>query len=57
MNNVNMKYYSISIICGRGIDHNTLNYIIDKHGVDSIQFVDGWIGKGAIFKEHKKCHV
>ena len=48
---VDMKHYSISIIRGRGIDHNALNYIVDRHGADKIQFVDGWVGKGAIFKE------
>jgi len=48
---VDMKHYSISIIRGRGIDHNAVNYIIDKHGAKNIQFVDGWVGKGAIFNE------
>lgn len=48
---VNMKHYSISIIRGRGIDHNALNFIIKEHGARSIQFVDGWVGKGAIFNE------
>ena len=48
---VDMMHYSISIIRGRGIDHNALNYVIDRHGANSIQFVDGWVGKGAIFKE------
>lgn len=49
--NVDIKHYSISIIRDRGIDHNALDYIINHHGAESIQFVDGWVGKGAIFKE------
>ena len=47
-------HYSVSIIRGRGIDKNAMNYILGKHHAASIQFVDGWIGKGAIFNELKK---
>lgn len=50
---INAKHYSISIIRGKGIDHNALNYIVERHGTQNIQFVDGWIGKGAIFRELK----
>ena len=49
-----VPHYSISIIRGRGIDKNALNYIIEKHGAGSILFVDGWIGKGAILGELQK---
>jgi hypothetical protein len=28
-----------------------MNYIIQKHGVDGIQFIDGWTGKGTVAKE------
>lgn len=52
---LDMKHYSISIIRGRGIDHNALEYIIEKHGANNIQFVDGWVGKGAIFNELRKA--
>lgn len=45
---INVPHYSISIIRGRGIDHNALLYILQRHPATSIQFVDGWIGKGAI---------
>jgi len=46
---VALPHYSISIIRGKGIDENALLYILQKHGVEaSIQFVDGWTGKGAI---------
>ena len=44
-------HYSISIIRDRGIDHNAMSYILQRHTKESIQFVDGWIGKGAITKE------
>ncbi len=46
--NITVPHYSISIIRGKGIDKNAMNYIVDKHGSSGIQFVDGWIGKGAI---------
>ena len=51
---LDMPHYSISIIRGRGIDRNALDYIIDRHGAQSVLFVDGWIGKGAILGELKK---
>lgn len=46
--NILVPHYSISIIRGKGIDKNAMNYIVDNHGTVGIQFVDGWIGKGAI---------
>lgn len=49
-----VPHYSISIIRGRGIDKNALDYIIEKHSAEDILFVDGWIGKGAILAELKK---
>lgn len=48
-------HYSISIIRGRGIDKNAMNTILKKHQPSSVQFVDGWIGKGAIQKELKEA--
>ena len=47
-------HYSVSIIRDRGIDKNAINYILDRHRAECIQFVDGWTGKGAIFRELKK---
>ena len=41
-------HYTISIIRGVGIDENAIKYILQRHSPDSIQFVDGWTGKGAI---------
>ena len=49
--NLNVKHYAISIIRDRGIDHNAMKYILDRHDPEDIQFLDGWIGKGAIFNE------
>ncbi len=45
-----IQHYTISIIRGRGIDRNAVDYILDRHAPESIQFVDGWTGKGAIQK-------
>lgn len=47
----NLKHYAISIIRGKGIDRNAMQYILDRHSREQLQFVDGWIGKGAISKE------
>lgn len=45
---ITLPHYSISIIRDKGIDKNAMQYIVEKHGTYGIQFVDGWIGKGAI---------
>lgn len=45
-----VKHYSISIIRGKGIDVKAMNMIIENHKAEDIQFLDGWIGKGAINK-------
>ena len=44
-------HYTISIIRGRGIDHNAMRFILARHKPEHIQFVDGWTGKGAIQRE------
>ena len=57
---IKMKYsadiphYSVSIIRGRGIDKNALDFLIEKYGSENLLFVDGWIGKGAILGELQK---
>jgi len=48
---IEVPHYSISIIRDKGIDGNAMNYILERHSASEIQFVDGWVGKGAIFKE------
>ena len=45
---VSVPHYTISIIRGKGIDKNAMDYILSKHSAESIRFVDGWTGKGAI---------
>lgn len=53
--NVDVKHYSISIIRGRGIDGNAMKYMLARHMPETLLFVDGWIGKGAILRElHKE---
>lgn len=52
---VQVQHYAISIIRGRGIDKNAMDYILSIHGPETIQFVDGWIGKGAILKQLKEA--
>lgn len=48
-----IQHYTISIIRGKGIDKNAMNHILEIHSPGSIQFVDGWTGKGAIQNELK----
>lgn len=48
---VSVEHDAISIIRGRGIDHNAMDYILHRHPPERIQFVDGWTGKGAIQNE------
>jgi len=43
-----LPHYTVSIIRGKGIDKNAVNYILERHGRGGIRFVDGWTGKGAI---------
>lgn len=46
-----VAHYTISIIRGVGIDQNAVNFILSRHEPATIQFVDGWTGKGAIQRE------
>ncbi|MDE6233745.1 MAG: cysteine protease StiP family protein [Lachnospiraceae bacterium] len=52
--NLEVMHYSISIIRGKGIDENAMKYLLSRHKAEELQFVDGWIGKGAILNELKK---
>lgn len=45
---LDVYHYTISIIRGKGIDHNAMKYILSRHNASSVCFVDGWTGKGAI---------
>jgi len=55
--NVKVPHYSVSIIRGRGIDNNALEYLLKKYSPEDILFVDGWTGKGAILNELKKALI
>lgn len=48
---LNVPHYTISIIRGRGIDRCAMDYILQRHAPQTIQFVDGWTGKGAIKRQ------
>ena len=48
---IDVPHYSISIIRGRGIDRNAMDYILKRHAPRDVQFVDGWTGKGAIQRQ------
>lgn len=51
---IDVPHYSISIIRGKGFDENALCYIIGNHPDCTLQFIDGWTGKGAITKVLQK---
>jgi hypothetical protein len=44
-------HYSISILRDKGLDFHALRYIIERHTIESIIFVDGWTAKGVIAQE------
>lgn len=46
-----LPHYAISIVRGRGIDPVALDYLAAHHDPESVVFVDGWTGKGAIARE------
>lgn len=48
---IHTSHYAVSIVRGRGIDYNALNYLAAKYDPKRIIFVDGWTGKGAISNE------
>jgi hypothetical protein len=41
-------HYAISVIKDRGIDRAAMRYLTARHDPGSIQFVDGWTGKGVM---------
>jgi hypothetical protein len=47
-------HYSVSIIRDRGIDAAALHHIRARHDERRIVFVDGWTGKGAIYRELRR---
>lgn len=55
--NKEVAHYTISIIRGKGIDKNAMDYILSKHEATNIVFVDGWTGKGAIKRQLEEAMV
>lgn len=49
-----VPHYAISIIRGRGIDRNAMDFLLQRYAPQQLQFVDGWTGKGAILRELEK---
>lgn len=52
---IDVPHYAISIIRGRGIDNNAMNYLLERYQPEHLLFVDGWIGKGAISNQLKEA--
>lgn len=50
-----VPHYAISIIRGRGIDKNAMDYILSRHSRESVVFLDGWTGKGAILRQLREA--
>jgi len=48
---VDAPHYTISIVRGRGLDARALQYLVQRYAPESLLFVDGWTGKGAIQTE------
>lgn len=46
-----ISHYAISIIRGKGIDENAMQYILKRHDGSKLMFIDGWTGKGAIKRQ------
>lgn len=55
IHNLEIPHYSISIIRGRGIDENAIQFILERHPDALLQFIDGWTGKGAITHELREA--
>lgn len=47
-------HYSVSIIRDRGIDRNAVRFLLERYRPEDLQFVDGWTGKGVIYRELQK---
>lgn len=44
-------HYGVSIMRGKGLDKAAMATVLAQHAPDTIVFVDGWTGKGAITQE------
>lgn len=52
---IEIPHYAISIIRGKGIDRNAMAYLLERYLPKQLLFVDGWVGKGAIYQELQKA--
>lgn len=48
---VKVPHYGVSLV--KGLDKQAMQYVIDKHGKEGIQFIDGWTGRGTVTNEIK----
>lgn len=48
---VSVSHYGLSIIRDKGLDSTALDAVLARHPAESVFFVDGWTGKGAIAQE------
>lgn len=48
---IQVQHYGLSIIRDKGLDNAAMSYMLARHHPNSIFFVDGWTGKGAIAQE------
>ena len=51
---LDIPHYAVSIIRGRGIDDNAVQFLLKRYEPGQLLFVDGWIGKGAVLNELKR---
>lgn len=51
---VDVRHFGVSIIRDRGLDRNAMTRVIAERGAESVIFVDGWTGKGAIGTELRR---
>lgn len=51
---LNIPHYGMSIVGTNGVDVNALKYILSRHDAGSLQFIDGWTGKGFVQKKLKE---
>ena len=47
--NIDVAHYAVSLV--KGLDDNAMKYILSHHAPETIQFIDGWTGKGTVTNE------
>lgn len=46
---IDVAHYAVSLV--KGLDDNAMKYILSHHAPETIQFIDGWTGKGTVTNE------